>query len=49
MMFAKIIKNGLKTSDLIKKDIKKKFEYTRNKRKPHKGSRTFEKQTNLGY
>ena len=34
---------------LDRKDIKKKFEFTRNKRKPHKGSRTFEKQTNLGY
>lgn len=34
---------------LDKKDIKKKFEFTRNKKKPRKGSRTFEKQKNIGY
>ena len=34
---------------LDRKDIKKKFEFTRNKKKPRKGSRTFEKQKNIGY
>lgn len=32
-----------------RKDIKKKYEFTRSKKKTHKGSRTFEKQKNLGY
>ena len=49
MMFAKIIKKWAEDIRLDKKDIKKKFEFTRNKKKPRKGSRTFEKQKNIGY